>query len=224
MADGGNGGEAAGAGDVVDYSGGSSPFPVAALPRVAPVLEGEYTGEQSVRAWNDIFRAWGATTQELRSEAMSHLLTYMICNGTSSRTASTQQVNVGTLGVRSFGVLVDVLNGEVRRFARANADLAYLLLAGDADLRRRMARKYGYDLTMAHYAFDFAEGCKAHPMSTEQLVVASQSRNARVNQASGPNVVNAVAVTGGAIPNNRNSGAGGFGRVARGASGGSEDW
>jgi hypothetical protein len=86
---------------------------------------------------------------------------YLIENGASGRADFSVERTV--LGLHFYSGAIksacDKYGVLVRRFARANADIAREILQNNGDLATKRARKLGIDEKLQEFTFDFSDAC-----------------------------------------------------------------
>lgn len=107
--------------------------------------------------WVEIFARWRVTDGHVQAALINATLRYFIANGSSPRAPFDRYLAVRGR-VYSSRVLKSVLCNDVRRFCRAQADVARSILKGDVGFAAEMGSQYGM---FGHFdlAFDFSDYC-----------------------------------------------------------------
>jgi len=149
--------------------------------RAVPV-EGTMTPEQSKDCWRQIFSAAKVESDEARQVFAVDVMTWFIVNSGSSRANFTGDFTHASYGTVPVRVLKTVLDTQVRRFCRANANFAHKILRANQELARKQRGVLGLSEAALFYAFDFADAC--HPVSEDVLAELKSMRGYKVTSAS----------------------------------------
>jgi len=124
--------------------------------------------------WGALYNAWGVTDLATQRLLIPAVLRYFIKNRTSSRTVSVRTVHANG---RKFSakVMYSVLGRDVRRFCRAQADVARFIMRSDRSFASEVASSCGV-YENQDLAFDFADACKRLTVG-ERKTVADYKRN-----------------------------------------------
>lgn len=143
--------------------------------------------------WNQVFNVYKAQDTKTQEILKMQILLRFILEGTSSRAPFQGSWNIGGQ-MYPKSVVRDVIP-DIRRFARSHADVCHdiaktlLLPTTRTELRQAMLKRvayYGYDESMAAYAFDFAGGCSI--TSPEKLATIERTMR-RFTRDAQPSVV-----------------------------------
>lgn len=136
--------------------------------------EGVLPPEEVKIYWAALYNAWGVTDPVTQSRLVPAVLRYFIKNRTSSRTVSVRSIHANG---RRFAakVMYGVLGRDVRRFCRAQADVARLIMRNDRSFAHEVASSCGI-FENQELAFDFADACKNLTVG-ERKTVADYKRN-----------------------------------------------
>jgi len=110
-------------------------------------------------ALNAIYKQLGVPMDNTsRILFLNTLLKYFIINGTSSKARPNTNI---TVQGRSYdvGVILGILDRDLRRFARAFANQAHRLLKADSTLANELVKRRGWPQNLADYCFDFSLFC-----------------------------------------------------------------
>lgn len=118
------------------------------------------------RYWDLMFNKWYLFSDTEKTVQVNNVIVYFITNGSSPRGNYTGFFTVGGRKLK-VSVIREVLGDQVRKFARAHADMAKEILDNHEPLRRRQAVEYGFTTSMGNVAFDFADYCSG--LSHDQM-------------------------------------------------------
>lgn len=124
--------------------------------------------------WQALYNAWGATDQLTQRALIPAVLRYLIANGTSWRSVPVRAIHANH---RRFSarVMATVLGKDVRRFARAQADVARAILRSDRGFMSNVASKFGM-YAFPDLAFDFSDACSGLTLDEREATATVKRR------------------------------------------------
>jgi len=144
-------------------------------------VEGKLTPEESKQAWRLLFEAAKVNSDDAKQAFVVDVMTWFIVNSGSARanfSGDFKNAAYGTVPVRTLRVVLDT---RVRRFCRANANVAHKILVANQTLAASQRAKLGLPDTCVNYAFDFSDAC--YPMDEDILRDLKAVRGFKVTSA-----------------------------------------
>jgi len=136
--------------------------------------EGELPEKECNATWSILYDLYGVTVPNDQIDFVRGTLRYFIANGTSSRTAPARYIIAGEKAYPAK-VLYGYVNPNIRRFARAHADMAREILEEDPVLSADQASRTGM-FRFPYLAFDFADGCRGLTAEEKEAVAVVKRR------------------------------------------------
>jgi len=139
-------------------------------------VESVVSKSRAKELWNRMFSVWGVNDPGVKQELVVCVMLYFIKNGSSPRGGYTGEFTTAG-GTFKVSIIKYVLHDDVRKFARANADLARAVLVSNQDLMDELQEKYSFPNNCAELCFDFSEFCTHLTESQKRtLLVARKAR------------------------------------------------